>query len=250
MNDGDDRDRPQMADDDANDSQALTCGDITRYRALVARISCLSQDRPDLKFASMQVCCAMAKPSVCDMERRQEDRKIVRWEAESKVLVPAGSRVVSWKHIQTPTGAGDKTTRRSVSAGVIMRGGHCLKVWTKKQHVVALSSAESELYAAVKIASEGLGDPERGKGLGGNMRAESTLRCLSNGVLGQPQRIGQSEARRHAESVDTGGIQVRWVRDGTSVNPADLMTKPLPKPKIDQLVNLMGNEFMKTGRAR
>ena len=38
-----------------------------------------------------------------------------------------------------------------------MRGGHCLKVWTKKQQVVSLSSAESELYAAVKTASQGLG---------------------------------------------------------------------------------------------
>ena len=55
----------------------------------------------------------------------------------------------------------DRSTRRSVSAGVDMRGGHCLKVWTKKQQVVSLSSAESELYAAVKTASEGL-DPERG----------------------------------------------------------------------------------------
>ena len=30
------------------------------------------------------------------------------------------------------------------------------------------------------------------------------------------------------------------------VNPADLLTKPLPKPKIEQLMNLMGYEFMKT----
>ena len=52
---------------------------------------------------------------------------------------------------------GDRATRRSVSAGVITRGDHCLKVWTKKQQVVALSSAERELYAAVKTASEGLG---------------------------------------------------------------------------------------------
>ena len=67
-NDDDDKDRPRMADDDANDSQALTGGNITRDRALVARISCLSQIRPDLKFASMRVCCAMAKPSMRDME--------------------------------------------------------------------------------------------------------------------------------------------------------------------------------------
>ena len=51
--------RPRTADDDATDSQALTGGDITRYPALVARISYLSQDSPDLTFASMRVCCAM-----------------------------------------------------------------------------------------------------------------------------------------------------------------------------------------------
>ena len=56
VNDDDDKDRPRMSNDDANDSQALTCADITRYRALVARISYLSQDRPDLKFASMRRC--------------------------------------------------------------------------------------------------------------------------------------------------------------------------------------------------
>ena len=85
------RDWPQMADDDANDSQALTGGDITRYWAFVARISYLSQERPDLKFASMQICCAMAKPSVRDMER-------------VKRIGSAGSRVASWKRIQTLTG--------------------------------------------------------------------------------------------------------------------------------------------------
>ena len=69
MSQGDDRYRPQVEDDDDNDRQALAGGDVTRYRALVARISYLSQYRPDLKFASMQVCCAMAKPSVRDMER-------------------------------------------------------------------------------------------------------------------------------------------------------------------------------------
>ena len=63
--DGDDKNRVQMINDerdDANDSQALTGGDITKYRARVARISHLSHDRLDLKFAAMQVCCAMAKP--------------------------------------------------------------------------------------------------------------------------------------------------------------------------------------------
>ena len=69
MSDGDDKDRPQMAGDDDNDSQALAGGDITKYRALVARISYLSQDQPDLKFASMRVRCAMSSPFARDMEK-------------------------------------------------------------------------------------------------------------------------------------------------------------------------------------
>ena len=139
-----------MNDDD--NSQALTGGDVTRYRALVARISYLSQDRPDLKFAAMQVCCAMANPTVRDTERvKRIGRYLVgkprarcwfRWQQSGE---PEAYSDADWR--------GDKATRRSVSGGVIMRGGHCLKVWTKKQQVVVLSSAESELYAAVKTAT-------------------------------------------------------------------------------------------------
>ena len=33
---------------------------------------------------------------------------------------------------------------------------------------------------------------------------------------------------------------------GTNVNPADLMTKPLAKPKIEQLMSIMGYEFLRT----
>ena len=44
------------------------------------------------------------------------------------------------------------------------------------------------------------------------MWAEPTLGRLGNDGLGQSQETGQSESRRHAESVDIGGIQVRQVR--------------------------------------
>ena len=88
VNDDDNRDRPWMADNDAIDGQALTGGDITRYRALVARISYLSQDRPDLKFASMRVCCANAKPIDAGHRMRQENWQVPRRQAKSEVLVP------------------------------------------------------------------------------------------------------------------------------------------------------------------
>ena len=38
-----------------------------------------------------------------------------------------------------------------------MYGLHVIKVWSKTQAVIAKSSAESELYGAIKGACEGLG---------------------------------------------------------------------------------------------
>ena len=63
--------RIQMTSDEHDDmtsGRMLLEGDITKYRALVARISYLSQDRPCLKSASMQVCCAIANPTMSDRE--------------------------------------------------------------------------------------------------------------------------------------------------------------------------------------
>ena len=53
--------------------------------------------------------------------------------------------------------AGCVTTRRSTSGGIISHGTHFIKAWARTQAVVALSSAEAELYASVKTTAETLG---------------------------------------------------------------------------------------------
>ena len=143
---------------------------------------------------------------------------------------------------------GDKATRRSVSGGVIMRGGHCLKVWTKNQQVVSLSSAESELYAAVRTASEGLGVQSVAKDLGIlcgqnlHLDASATMGLFNRRWLGKAKHVDMQNLWIQ-EASKSGRFVTKKV--GTSVNPADLMTKPLPTPKIEQLMSLMGYEFVK-----
>ena len=93
----------------------------------------------------------MAKPSERDTER-------VKGIGRYFVGEPRGRCWFRWQQsgeLEAYSDAdwgGDKATRRSVSAGLIMRRGHCLKAWTKKQQIVSLSTAESELCAAVKTA--------------------------------------------------------------------------------------------------
>ena len=77
--------------DDTNDSQVLTGEDITKYRALVTRISYLSQDRPDLKFAAMQVCCTLANPAMSTLGHLRQDKNRVL-PFHSLTAVKKGSR--------------------------------------------------------------------------------------------------------------------------------------------------------------
>merc|ERR1711884_788586 len=68
--------------------------------------------------------------------------------------------------------AGDKTSRKSTTGGCITMGQHCLKSWSKTQTLIALSSGESELYATLKAASEGLGMISVAKDLGVQLEGE------------------------------------------------------------------------------
>ena len=130
-----DKNRVQMTNDerdDANDSQALTGGNITKFRALAGRIRYLSQ--------------AMANPSASDLERvKRIGRYIVETpRVESLFHGQQSGEVVAYSYVDW----------RGDQAGVTMRGGHCLKVW---KQVVSVSTAGSEMYPQSKTASEGFG---------------------------------------------------------------------------------------------
>ena len=77
------------------------------------------------------------------------------------------------------------------------------------------------------------------------MWAKSASGC--DDVLGQPQGLGKA---KHVdmqnlwiqEASKSGQFTTRKV--GTNMSPADLMTKPLAKSKIEQLMGIMGSEFV------
>ena len=105
--DGDGRDRPQMSGDDANDSQALTGGDITRYRALVARVCYLSRPtRSQVRQCRYVVRWQDHQCVTWSVSRGSEDSSLGSREQSAGC---GGSRVTSWKRIKTLTGEATKT---------------------------------------------------------------------------------------------------------------------------------------------
>ena len=84
-----------------------------------------------------------------------------------------------------------------------MIGSHLLKVWAKTQSLIALSSGESELYATLGAASEGLGLIAIAKDLGITMRGE--VWGDASAALGIIKRRGLGTTRH----IDTGFL---WIQ--------------------------------------
>ena len=93
---------------------------MTKFRGLAARANYLGQDRPDIQFATKEVCRGMARPSKSSMKKM---KRLARYLLE----VPEGIiRYDGWVEnldkIQTYVDsdwAGCKETRASTSGGAI-----------------------------------------------------------------------------------------------------------------------------------
>ena len=89
--------------------------------------------------------------------------------------------------------AGDRQSRKSVSGGMICHVKHLIKAWTKQQSIVATSTAEAELYAGNRAATESMGVQAFAKDLGGVVTIR--LHIDSSGALSIISRTGLGKAK-------------------------------------------------------
>jgi hypothetical protein len=132
-----------------------------------------------------------------------------------------------------------------------MIGYHVIKHWSTTQGVVALSSAEAELYGIVKGAVQGIGLCSIAGDLGDKLDME--LYTDSSAAMGVCKRKGIGRVRH----LDTNLLWVQAkMRDGTlnitkvlgDNNPADLMTKHLENTTMTRHVAYINCSY-EEGRA-
>ena len=111
-----------------------------------------------------------------------------------------------------------------------MLGEHSLRTWSATQGVVALSSAEAELYAMMKGASETLGMLSLAMDFGDVL--DGRVRSDASAAIGIVNRTGVGKLRHIRvqylwlqDKVRRGELTVRKVPG--EANPADMMTKHL-----------------------
>ena len=146
-----------MEDTDENNEGPMEPEKAVLYRRTVARLNYASLDNPLISFATKEAARTMSAPRVCDeVKIKRILRYLIRnpvftyvynWQKEIKVL--EGYTDSDW--------AGCRRTRRSTSGGAIFHGSHLVHHWSRTQSIIALSSAEAELNAMLKMAQEMIG---------------------------------------------------------------------------------------------
>ena len=200
------------------------------YQRIVAKLNYPVHDRLDLKYATSCLAIAVWSPGLGDMQAVKRVERYLR------------KAPVAWQgfpfHDSRPGGllcytdadwASDKTSRRSMSGGVVTLGGGVLNCWTKKQNSVALSSWESELFAAIMSGMRSL-------------RIQSELMDLSRQTV--RASLITRDASKHVglrglwlkESLVDGKLKLEKVN--TATNRADVCTKALPGNRIRELCRL------------
>ena len=147
--------------------------------------------------------------------------------------------------------AGDKIKRKSTSGGIIRIGNHFIKSWSKNQSVIALSSAEAELYAIIKTSSGTLGImsilKDRSLQFTADIMADASaaLGIIGRSGLGKLRQVDTSYLWLQQDSIKNK-LKMNKVK-GTS-NPADMNTKGLSGEEILKYTRMLNMEYQE-GRA-
>ena len=217
--------------------------DATKFRAVAARLNFLAQDRADIQYPSKECSRCMSKPlnkNWTDLRRlgryllgRLRVVHVFVWQDEPTVIDVYSDS--NW--------AGCQKTRKSTSGACYMHGGHLLRSYSKTQAVLALSSAEAELYALTSATSDGLGIKLMIEEFGKVCKV--MVHVDASAAIGIAQRKGLGKIR-HLD------VQSLWIQDALrqrrmniskvpgAGNPSDLMTKHQDAGTINKLMAMMG----------
>ena len=127
------------------------------YKSLAAVLNFLALDRADLQFTAKELMRRLSAPREIDEARLKRAVRYLLGTPRIVLRIPwhaGSSEIVAYVDSNF---AGCPTTRKSTTGGAIMWCGVCLKIWSRTQPTIALSSGEAELAAVVAGVAEGLG---------------------------------------------------------------------------------------------
>lgn len=217
----------------------------TEYQQLIGKLIYLVITRPDITYAVHLLSQFMHKPTTSHM---QAAKRVLRYllSCPGQGILLATSSTASLTAYCDSDWAGCPMTRRSTTGFCIFLGSSPISWKSKKQQVVARSTAEAEYRAMAMTTCEVTWITQLLKDLGIKRLKSTILKCDNKAALAIAANPVQHEKTKHVE-IDCHFVREK-VADGT-IKPqyvptmhqvADILTKPLPIVKHMDLLSKLG----------
>ncbi|KAK8933820.1 hypothetical protein KSP39_PZI015242 [Platanthera zijinensis] len=216
------------------------------YHRLVGKLIYLTFTRPDISFAVGNVSRFMHEPRISHLQAVERILRYLKTAPGHGLVYKPSSSPLSLSAYCNADYVGSLDDRRSTSGYCTYFGGHFITWRSKKQSIVARSSAEAEYCSMATVVSkltwlEGLLDD-----LGVKLSASATLFCDSQTVIHIAKNPVFHERTKHIE-VDCHFIRekvklkkIELMHVPATEQVADILTKALPRPLYYQFLSKLG----------
>lgn len=213
-----------------------------QYQRLLGKLIYLTVTRPDLTYAVHILTQFMHRPTNVHMQSAKRILRYLKGSTGQGILFAASSRAQLTAYCDSDW-ASCPFSRKSTSGFCILFGESPVSWKTKKQTVVARSSAEAEYRAMALASCEVTWLTQLLKDLGICNLPSTLLRCDNQAAISIAANPVLHERTKHIEidchyvrdQINSGAIQTQHVP--THAQVADLLTKPL---SIKQHTYLLG----------
>ena len=214
---------------------------VRPFQALVGRLLFIARMwRPDVRYAVQRLCIKASKPT------EQDQRAAIRIIQYLLGSACEGVTLNSWSDtVDVFTDAGEEVLEDKATSGILVMSGNSPISWTsRKQDVTTLSSTEAEYIALGSGAQDAMWlrkileflEVPTVPRVWTDNRGASTLSYNPD----FHKRTKHIRRRHHfvRECAEEGDITVHWVPGDE--NPADMLTKPVPGPRLTTLKHQAG----------
>ena len=221
--------------------------DPTKYQRLLGQLIYLSITRPDITYTVQVLTQFMQKPTSVHMQNAKRLLRYLAGTTSQGILLASTSAATLTAYCDSDW-ASCPTTRRSTSGYCVFLGESPISWKTKKQSMVARSSAEAEYRAMSFTTCEVIWITALLKDLGLKKLPPTLLKCDSQAAIAMAANPVHHEKTKHVDidchyirdQIQAGVIQTAHVSSSNQV--ADILTKVLP-------VKLHSSHVSKLGRS-
>ena len=227
--------------EEKENAQELGAEEARRFRGLAARLNYLALDRPDIAYSTKEACRYMARPTLGAWKMLKRLGRYLAGNRRTVLMYAWQGEEEEVEAYSDSDWAGCRVTGKSTSGGSVLIGEHYIKGWSSTQNSIALSSGEAELVALTRATAETIGILNMIRDLG--QEKKGIVYADSTAALAIADRKGSGKLRHMLwiqEKERREEVTFRKVKG--EFNPADLLTKYMPGPRMGDLMRKLSQQ--------